>query len=272
MQGRSLRVGIIGFGTIGRAVAEAIGCQQAGSADLRAVFVRDLARLRPDDRTRFGDIFRDDFDQFLAAELDWAIEAGGHAALRQWGPRALAAAVSLLTVSAGALADPAFCQALSEAAGKAGRQVVVPSGAIGALDVLSSAAVGRLDEVRLTTRKPPRALLAPDEADRITTAGAAQLLFSGPAREAARRFPENLNVCAALGLAGIGLDRTQVSVYADPSVDKNTHQVSARGYFGEFQLTLNNIPTETNPKTGRVTALSIIKTLRNLTSPLVIGS
>jgi aspartate dehydrogenase len=265
-----VRVGLIGFGTIGRAVARALCRGDVPDAGLAAVFVRSRARLRPEDDAHYGDVFYDDFDAFAAAELDWAVEAGGHEALRQWGPRALAAGIDLVALSAGALADAQFLDDLVAAARSAGRRVLVPSGGIGTLDLLSSAAVGPLDEVRLVTRKPPGALLPPEAAARVVAAGQAELLFDGMAREAAARFPENLNICAALALAGIGLDRTRVTVFADPTVERNTHLIKARGYFGDYELTLRNVPSE-NPKTGRIVALSVVKTLRNLTSPLVVG-
>ena len=266
-----LRIGLIGFGTIGRAVAQALGRGEVDGAALAAVLVRSRARLRTDDPTAYGALFHDDFAAFVGAGLDWAVEAGGHEALRQWGPAALSAGVNLIALSAGALADAAFHDELVAAARAAGRRVLVPSGGIGTLDVLSSAALGQLDEVRLTSRKPPRALLPPDQAARVVASGRAELLFDGPAREAARRFPENLNICAALALSGIGLDRTRVTVYADPGVERNTHRVTASGYFGDYEFTLRNVPSE-NPKTGRIVALSVVKTLRNLTRPLVVGA
>jgi aspartate dehydrogenase len=268
--GAMLRIGLIGFGTIGRAVAEALRRGEVDGAVLAAVFVRSRARLRPDDPAVYGDLFHDDFAAFAAAGLDWAVEAGGHEALQQWGPPALAAGVNLVALSAGALAEADFCDRLVAAARSAGRRVLVPSGGIGTLDLLSSAAVGELAEVRLVTRKPPNALLPPDEAARVVASGRAELLFDGLAREAARLFPENLNICAALALAGVGLDRTRVTVYADPAVERNTHRVSAHGYFGDYEFTLRNVPSS-NPKTGRIVALSVVKTLRNLTRPLVVG-
>ena len=142
---------------------------------------------------------------------------------------------------------------------------------MGALDLLGSAALGGLDAVRLTTRKPPAALpLSPEDAAALVASGKPRLIFEGTAREAAPVFPENLNICAALGLAGAGLDRTRVRVWADPRVTRNTHRISARGWFGAYALTMRHVPSE-NPKTGRVVALSIVKTLRDLASPFVVG-
>jgi aspartate dehydrogenase len=266
-----VRVGLIGFGSIGRAVAERLRRGEGGQARLCAVLVRDLDRLRSDDRAHHGDVFCVERAAFLHARLDWVVEAAGHAALRQHGVAVLRGGVNLLALSAGALADDALLADLRSTAAASGRRVLVPSGGMGALDLLSSAAVGRLDAVELTTRKPPRALLPPEEAAAVVAAGVARELFDGVAREAAARFPENLNICAALGLAGIGLDRTRVRVYADPAVERNTHRIVARGEFGEYELTLRHIPSE-NPKTGRIVALSVVKALRDLTSPFVVGA
>jgi aspartate dehydrogenase len=80
-----------------------------------------------------------------------------------------------------------------------------------------------------------------------------------------------VNVAAAVGLAGLGLDATIVRVVADPTVARNTHEIEARGAFGELRVLLQNIPSE-NPKTGRLTAMSIVKALRNLTAPVVVGA
>ena len=101
----------------------------------------------------------------------------------------------------------------------------------------------------------------------VQDSGEPRELFSGPAREAALRFPENVNVAAALSLAGVGLDRTSVRVVADPAVSRNTHEISAKGYFGEIRIVLQNIPGP-NPKTGRIVPLAMIKALRNLTAPV----
>jgi aspartate dehydrogenase len=59
-------------------------------------------------------------------------------------------------------------------------------------------------------------------------------------------------------LAGIGPDRTTVEIWADPTVTRNTHRIE-------------NIPSE-NPKTGLITALSVIACLRKLNAPLRIGT
>ena len=259
-----LRVGLIGYGTAACQVESGLRGGVAGSASLRAVLMRSPRTSTPDDV-----LFTTDRDRFLAEPLDVVVELAGQEAVRQHGEAVLLAGKDLLVLSIGALADDELCERLTRATGSNGAHLLLPSGAIGGLDALSSAALGGLDEVTLTTRKPPDALQTGTERDAALTEATdeAVLLFEGPARDAVRHFPANVNVAAALSLAGVGFDRTQVRIYADPTVSRNTHEVRARGWFGELTFTIQNVPTE-NPKTGRITALSVLKTLRDLRAPV----
>lgn len=260
-----LQVGFIGYGTAARQVEQGIRDGRAGPARLAAVLVR-----RPPAHPPTGVQVATDRQRFLAEPLDLVVELASQPAVVEHGEAVLGAGVDLLVLSIGALADDALCQRLRTAASAAGARVLLPSGAIGGLDAISSAALGGLDEVTLTTRKPPGALLSESERDALRDAQSqAVLLYGGPAREAVRLYPANVNVAAALSLAGIGFDRTLVRIYADPSVTRNTHEVHARGWFGELRLTIANVPTS-NPKTGRIAALSVLKTVRNLRSAMVL--
>jgi aspartate dehydrogenase len=128
----------------------------------------------------------------------------------------------------------------------------------------------------MVTRKPPRGLAgAPFVVENdIELDGLSQplKLFAGPAREAVRGFPANVNVAAALSLAGIGADRTMVEVWADPSLDRNFHTIEVDSDSAQFTMSIKNIPTDENPKTGRITALSVIAALRKQTAALRIGT
>ena len=96
-------------------------------------------------------------------------------------------------------------------------------------------------------------------------------IFSGTAREACRGFPANVNVSAAVSLAGIGPDETRIRIMAVPGLERNCHDIEVEGEFGRLHIHIENIPTE-NPRTGRLTVMSIIRTLQNLASPLQIGT
>jgi len=265
-----LRVGLIGFGAIGRRLAESIAAGQAGHCDLKAMLVRRPERIEPAVAERLGCQVTGDAADFLATSMDLVVEVAGHDALKAYAEDVLRQGKDLLLISVGALADQGFEQRLHRAAHDYSRRVYLATGAIAALDAISAAAVGGLESVTHFVRKPPPGLLPPDEAAEVQASGQPRLLYEGTAREAAIRFPENVNVAAAIALAGLGLDRSMVRVVADPTVVRNTHEIEARGEFGELRVVLQNIPTE-NPKTGRLTAMSMVKALRNLTEPVVVG-
>jgi aspartate dehydrogenase len=265
-----LRVGLIGFGAIGRRLAESIASGEAGHCELQAVLVRRPERIEPEVAERLGCLVTGDAADFLATSMDLVVEVAGHDALKAYGEDILRQGKDLLLISVGALADRGFEERLRRAAHDYSRRVYLATGAIAALDAISAAAVGGLEMVTHSVRKPPAGLLPPDEAARVQAEGEPCVLYEGTAREAAIQFPENVNVAAAIALAGLGLDRSMVRVVADPTVIRNTHEIEARGEFGELRVVLQNIPTE-NPKTGRLTAMSMIKALRNLTEPVVIG-
>jgi len=198
-------------------------------------------------------------DALLALRPAIVVEAGGHAALAMHAPTILRSGRDLLAVSVGALADPATYDALLTAAHEGGGRIVVASGAIGALDALAAAALGGLDRVTHTTRKPAHTLLPAAEAATLT---AEREIFRGSAREGALHFPESINVAAAVALAGLGFDHTEVRVIAE---------VVAEGAFGALRFTIENIPSAENPRTGRLVALSIVRALLGRRAALAIG-
>ena len=128
----------------------------------------------------------------------------------------------------------------------------------------------------MITRKPPFSLSgAPylEEHDiSIENLDEPLKVFEGTAREGAAGFPANVNVAAALGLAGIGVDRTKLQIWADPDLDRNTHRIEVEADSASFSLSIENVPSEENPGTGKITALSVIAALRGLTVPLKVGT
>ena len=268
----AIKLGLIGFGAVGSAVAEAIQEGKAGDARLVQVLVRSPQKHAQDDGSRTWRLTADP-DAFFSEPMDLVVETAGHEALRQYAVRALRSGRDLLTISAGAFAEDDLLQQIREEAAASGRRVLIPSGAIGGLDAITSAAVGGLKEVTIITRKPPRAWKGTVAERRVDLSGLTEpvCLYAGPAREAAKLYPQNVNVQATLALAGIGLDATRSAVYADPSVHHNTHEIAARGAFGEIRITISNLASEASAKTGKIVAMSVIKAIRNLTSSFVVG-
>lgn len=266
-----MKVGLIGYGTIGRTLADAIRGGDAG--DVTLVVVLDLFETSPFGGEPDEPAYTTDIVAFLAQETELVIEAASQSVLRKFAAQVLAAGKNLMAMSVGAFADADFLQQMRELAEQRGQRIYLPSGAIGGLDALSAAAIDEIDEVVLTTTKPPGGLQGVELEPGIDLATLTEpvCIYEGPAVEAVKRFPKNVNVAAALSLAGIGVHKTRVRVVADPNSTRNSHRVEARGRFGQFTIELRLLPSPTNPRTSYLASLSAIRMLRNLTEPVRIG-
>ncbi|HLJ61774.1 MAG TPA: aspartate dehydrogenase [bacterium] len=266
-----MRVGIVGFGAVGQQIAAAMDRGVPGAA-LAAITSRDLdaarrhaERLlrRPPPVVTLAD---------AVARSDLVVEAAPAAAFPEIARATLAAGKELLVLTVGALLDAH--DAYVALARRHGGVIRVASGAIGGLDAIAAAAVGAVESVTMTTRKPPQGLagapyLAAHGID-LTDLSGPRVVFEGSAREAWQGFPANVNVSAAVSLAGIGPDRTRLRIVADPALDRNIHDVEVTGEFGRFAVHIENRPSA-NPRSGVLTALSVIATIRRLTGPLRVG-
>ncbi|HXQ51166.1 MAG TPA: aspartate dehydrogenase [Stellaceae bacterium] len=268
--GKSLTVGLAGLGAVGMAVARRLKSGIPG-LELGAVAAREHARAV----ARLADAGIDApvvSLAELAERADIVVEAIPAAAFRAVAEPAIAARRILVALSAGALLENSD---LIERAAAMGARIIVPTGALLGLDAVRAAAEGEIVSVRMITRKPPAGLEgAPYLVERgISLVGlnTARKVFDGSARDGARGFPANVNVAAALALAGIGPDRTRLEIWADPGIERNTHSIEVEADSARFRMTIENIPSE-NPRTGRITALSAVACLRGLVAPLRVGS
>ena len=202
--------------------------------------------------------------------LDLVVEAAGCEAVEPWGVPILEEGTPFAVASLSAFTDEARLTRLVEAAERGGASLILPSGSVGGLDALGSAAIRALAEVVHTVAKPPSAWrgTAAEALVSLETLTARTILFRGTAREAARRFPQNANATVATALAGIGLDRTIVELVADPASAENSHTIVAAGDFGRMSMTLVNRPMAANPKTSELTALSLVRVIERFGRPL----
>ena len=265
-----LRVAIVGLGAIGRKVAQAL---DQGIAGLALVAVS--AQKPEKHRGWLAGLTKPPAVLPIEALVDVAdivVECAPGKLVRSIVAPFVASGKIAVVVSVGALLDN---EDLIELARRNGGQIVVPTGALIGLDAVTAAAVGTIHSVRMVTRKPPLGLAgAPYIVEHnIDIEGITEpfRVFEGTARDAAKGFPANLNVAVALSLAGIGPDRTTLEIWADPTVTRNTHRVEVESDSARFSMSIENIPSE-NPKTGMITALSVIACLRKLRAPLRVGT
>lgn len=253
-------MGIVGCGTIGTGIARAI---VAGK--IPAVLSGLHNRTRPRAEALAGSLSPVppvlDLCELVRVS-DLTIEAATGASLEQIVPMCLQAGRDIFVISIGGLLNhPEWFEEAQER----GCSILVPSGAIAGLDGVRGAAVGRVDSVTLTTRKPPRGLVgAPYVVERNIDLEALTedtLIFEGSAREACRGFPSNVNVSAALSLAGIGPDKTRVRIIAVPGGTFNQHRIEVKGEFGRLAVEVENVPSATNPRTGLLSIYSSIAVL-----------
>ena len=270
MPNPSRRVAVVGLGSIGRKVVEALDQGIDGLA-LAAVSLQDpakhgdfLAKLK-----RAPAVLPIDD---LCAAADIVIECAPSKLVRSIVIPFVSRGKTAIVLSVGALLENEDLIALAR---QNGGQIVVPTGALIGLDAVTAAAEGNIQSVRMVTRKPLNGLAgAPYLVENnIDIAGITEPLkiFEGTARDAAKGFPANLNVAVALSLAGLGPDRTTLQIWADPTVTRNVHRVEVESDSARFSMTIENIPSE-NPKTGRITALSVIAYLRKQGSALRVGT
>jgi aspartate dehydrogenase len=268
--GAPLRVAIAGLGAVGLKLAEEI---DKGIPGLKLVAVSakniDAAKERLHHLKALPQVVDVAALEPLA---DIVIECAPAALVRQIVEPFVRTGKTAIVLSCGALLNN---MDLVEIAKTHRGQIGVPTGALLGLDAVTAAAEGTIRSVTMVTRKPVKGLMGAPFLEqnniKIDDIKAPMKIFSGSPREAAVGFPANLNVAVALGLAGIGVDKTTLEIWADPGIDRNTHSIQVDADSASFSMTIGNIPSE-NPKTGRITALSVIAYLRKINAPLRVGT
>ncbi len=270
-----MKVAIIGCGFIGKTIAGAI---HDGTVDAELAIVFSLKKESAERVGAICDdvVIADTLKDVLDSNAELVVEAASVDALKQYAIDILKSKKNLMAMSVGAFSDVKFLQKVEKTAKENGVKVYMPSGAVGGLDALKSAALEELSEVSITTTKPPKSLqdnqylieqgIDVDKIKQKTT------LFEGNAVDAIEKFPQNVNVATTVGLAGLGPEKTHVTIVCDPKIDKNIHEIHAMGDFGEFRFKIENRPSPVNPRTSYLAALSAITTLKRITSNIEIGT
>lgn len=255
------RIGIIGHGSIGRIVAEAVASGRVPGGQLSGIALR---AGRVGDEVTAGRALS---AEALIAASDVIVEAAGAQAVREVVPLALAADRDVVVVSTGPLLDPHLFASLT-AASRAAR-LHVAAGAVGGLDMVrAAAAMGPIHEARITTTKKPPGLvqdhMSIEERTRLASLETPTTLYEGGAPGLVAAYPASTNVAASLALAVGSIEVVTGCVVADPSATRTTHVIEVRGAAGDYRFEMTNHPSPTNPRSSAVVPWSVVTRLRDL--------
>jgi aspartate dehydrogenase len=267
-----MRVALLGGGTIARLVLE----HRNPKVEIVALAGRGPHSRGATLAREFSVPYVVGRDALLAARPAAVIEAASHDAVREHLVPLLEAGVSVVVLSAGALADDALRAAAERAATASGALFYVPSGGIGGLDALKTACLAGVETVSIRVAKPPAAWKGIPYVEKLgidlDALRGPKTLFEGPARQGVPHFPQNVNIAAVLALAGVGMDRTRLEVVADPGLVLNTHTIRVSGAAGRMTVVLENVPAPENPKTSWLACYSALGALESLRSRVRFGT
>jgi aspartate dehydrogenase len=263
-----MRIGIIGGGVIARLVLEHIRDGALGDVQVVAIAGRSERSKGKPLAGAFGIPFVIGLDALAATKPEAVVEAASHDAVREYAEPLLARGVSFVALSGGALCDDALRERLERTAAQYRALLYVPSGGIGGLDVLKAVCIAGADEVSITVTKPPVAWKSIPYVEKLgldlDRLAAAIVLFEGSAREGVPHFPANVNIAAALSMAGIGFDRTRLKVVADPALKFNTHFIVIKGRTGRVDIKFESVAMPENPKTSMLACFAALAAIREL--------
>ncbi|MET1159494.1 MAG: aspartate dehydrogenase [Thermoprotei archaeon] len=268
------RIGIIGCGAIGSVIADAvdngvINAELAGLYDIIVSKCRELAGKLVNSKPRVCD----SIDCLLELKPDIVVEAASQEAVREYVPKILDHGIEVVVLSVGALLDENLLKTIEEKCREKKVNVYVPSGAIAGIDAIRALSSIGIKRVVLITRKNPRSI-SRDSLEKLGFSGEIKeptVIYEGPAEEAVKKLPANINVAATLKLASKA--PVIVRFIADPSVGRNIHEIIVESSASKLHFIVENTPHPQNPKTSYLAALSAVELLRRLTSKgIIIGS
>jgi aspartate dehydrogenase len=271
-----MRIGLLGGGVIARLFLEHLSRGSVADAEVVALAGRDGQSRGNLLASEFGVRFVIGTQALMAARPDVVVEMASHTAVREYAETLLSNGIAVIVLSGGALVDDELRQRLERAAASRRAMLYVPSGGIGGLDAVKAACAAGVEEINIAVTKPPRAWRNIPFVERLgidlDAITQRVTLFEGSAREGVPHFPANVNIAAALALAGVGFDRTRLEVVADPALQFNTHFIHIKGRTGTIDLRFENVPSPENPKTAMLACYSALAAFKQFTSPVRYGT
>ncbi|MBE6520055.1 MAG: aspartate dehydrogenase [Candidatus Methanomethylophilaceae archaeon] len=260
-----MRITIVGCGSIGSRLALAAD----EMAEVKRIYLTDSVPGIAEElaaRMKKAIVVEDVEEELYHCDL--VIESATQAAAKQILPKVVSRGVDIMVTSVGALVDDEFREMVMQKASECEAKVYIPSGAVCGTDGLRSSSVGELEEVELIVTKGPKSFhnvqYVIDKGIDVDQVKEKTVIYSGPAREAVKDFPKNVNVAATVSLLGIGFDRTKVTIVLDPETHSNSHELKLKGEFGEMDCHTFNVPYPDNPKTSYLAAMSTISALKRI--------
>ena len=265
------RVGIIGYGSIGKEIIAATRRHEIPNARIVALFDKVSTVFNSVDYDTGELHLFSDFDEFynskIYSNIDIIIECASKGAVKEYGMKIIKSKKVLIVLSVGAFSDEDYLRELQNLSKLNNTRILIPTGAIAGLDSIRSVKK-YLNTLTIVTTKNPKSLVgAPyfkSSKIRIDEISKETVLFEGNAADAIELFPANVNVAVSIALAGIGLVKTQVKIVADPTLSVNKHEIVGEGAFGKIHIVVQNIPSPSNPRTSYLASLSAIECLRGL--------
>jgi aspartate dehydrogenase len=272
-------LGVIGSGAIAAPMLEAVAANTSRPLERLSLLtlpaVADAARALLDRCgsriARKVELFTEG-EAFIAAGHDLVVECAGHAAVKAYGAKVLSSGTDLLVVSIGSLTDDALRESLRAAAEASGARLILCSGAIGGIDLLSAARLAGIQRITYTSRKAPKAWKGTPaekllDLDKVSTE---TVFYEGTARAAARDYPQNANSAATIAIASVGLDNASVRLIADPAAPGNVHEFKLSSACADMEVRIVGKPSPDNPKTSMSTAYTVAREIINRMSPIAI--
>ena len=253
-----MKVGIIGCGAIANIITTSIVSEQ-DDINIAYFFDKDIERAE-NLASLAGGVAVLDFDDMLS-DVDLVLECASPDSVKHFAPIVLEKGIDMIIMSIGAFMDTDFYTKVLKIAKDNNAKIHLPSGAVVGLDGIKAVAKFGLKEVSLVTRKSPKSLGKDIDTEEV--------LFEGKASEAVKEFPLNINVAATISMACY--KDIDVKIIVDPNVDRNVHEITAKGDFGEFKTITMNYPCAANPKTSMLAALSAIRLLKSFNETISVG-
>ena len=264
------KVGVIGYGSIGREIIAAIRRQEIPNAKIIALFDKEsqvISSVDYDSQLYLFSDFNEFYNSPIYTSLDIVIECASKEAVREYGKKIIESKKDFIVLSVGAFSNREYLSELQNLSNLNNTRILIPTGAIAGLDSIRSVKK-YLDYLTITTTKHPKSFVgAPffkNSIIKLEEISNEKVLYEGNAITAIQLFPQNVNVAVSIALAGIGLEKTRVKIIADPMISVNRHEILAKGSFGEIHIIVQNVPSPTNPKTSYLASLSAIECLRSL--------